>query len=136
MKGYEQYFAGIERIFAEIREKEGASIEKAAGYVAEAVIADGLVHIFGTGHSNIIAEEVFARANTLAPVSQVADLSMAGSVNTRAQLLPGKAGRRRADDLRARARPSAGRLHRDFEFGPERRAHRRRPLRHRRPGTR
>ncbi len=82
MKGYEQYFAGIERIFAEIREKEGASIEKAAGYVAEAVIADGLVHIFGTGHSNVIAEEVFARANTFAPVSQVADLSMAGSVNT------------------------------------------------------
>jgi uncharacterized phosphosugar-binding protein len=43
---------------------------------------DGVVHIFGTGHSNAIAEEVFGRANTLAPVNQVVDLSLAGSVNT------------------------------------------------------
>jgi uncharacterized phosphosugar-binding protein len=82
MKGYEQFFDGISQIFGKIRLTQGENIEKAAELIAEAVLKDGVVHIFGTGHSNIIAEEVFGRANTLAPVNQVVDLSMAGSVNT------------------------------------------------------
>jgi uncharacterized phosphosugar-binding protein len=82
MKGYEQFFEGIGQIFEKIRQTQGENIEKAAEFIAEAILQDGLVHIFGTGHSNVIAEEVFARANTLAPVNQVVDLSMAGSVNT------------------------------------------------------
>jgi len=82
MKGYEAFFGGIQSIFDQIRATQGENIEQAADLIAEAVIHDGVVHIFGTGHSNIIAEEVFGRANTLAPVSQVMDLSMAGSVNT------------------------------------------------------
>jgi len=82
MKGFEQFFEGIYQIFEKIRQTQGENIEKAAEFIAEAVLQDGVVHIFGTGHSNAIAEEVFGRANTLAPVNQVVDLSMAGSVNT------------------------------------------------------
>jgi uncharacterized phosphosugar-binding protein len=82
MKGYELFFQGIGDILEDIRATQGANIEKAAELIAHAIIRDGVVHIFGTGHSNIIAEEVFGRANTLAPVNQVVDLSMAGSVNT------------------------------------------------------
>jgi len=82
MKGYEAFFDGIQAVFERIRSTQGENIEKAAALIAEAVIQDGVVHIFGTGHSNAIAEEVFGRANTLAPVNQVVDLSMAGSVNT------------------------------------------------------
>src|SRR4030042_1715623 len=82
MKGYEAFFDGIQAVFARIRSTQGENIEKAAALIADAVIQDGVVHIFGTGHSNAIAEEVFGRANTLAPVNQVVDLSMAGSVNT------------------------------------------------------
>jgi uncharacterized phosphosugar-binding protein len=82
MKGYEAFFNGIQAIFDQIRSTQGENIEQAAELIAQAIVHDGLVHIFGTGHSNAIAEEVFGRANTLAPVSQVMDLSMAGSVNT------------------------------------------------------
>ena len=82
MKGYEAFFDGIQAVFDQIRSSQGKNIEQAAQWIAEAVIQDGVVHIFGTGHSNAIAEEVFGRANTLAPVNQVMDLSMAGSVNT------------------------------------------------------
>jgi uncharacterized phosphosugar-binding protein len=82
MKVYQQFFEGITQVFEKIQSTQGANIEQAAGLVAEAIMHDGLVHIFGTGHSNIIAEEVFARANTLVPVNQVMDLSLAGSVNT------------------------------------------------------
>jgi uncharacterized phosphosugar-binding protein len=82
MKAYERFFDGIDAIFQEIRSTQGPNIEQAADLIAAAVIQDGVVHIFGTGHSNAIAEEVFGRANTLAPVNQVVDLSLAGSVNT------------------------------------------------------
>jgi uncharacterized phosphosugar-binding protein len=82
MKAYQQFFQGIGTIFQQIQETQGAAVEQAAGVIADAVIQDGLVHIFGTGHSNVIAEEVFARANTLVPINQVMDLSLAGSVNT------------------------------------------------------
>ncbi len=82
MKGYEAFFDGIQAVFDRIRRTQGENIDRAAELIAQAVMQDGLVHIFGTGHSNAIAEEVFGRANTLAPVSQVVDLSMAGSVNT------------------------------------------------------
>jgi uncharacterized phosphosugar-binding protein len=78
MKAFELFFQGIGEIFEKIRATQGQNIEAAAGLIAEAVIQD----IFGTGHSNAIAEEVFGRANTLAPVNQVVDLSLAGSVNT------------------------------------------------------
>ena len=57
MKGYEAIFDGIQSIFDQIRDTQGESIEQAAELIAEAVIQDGLVHIFGTGHSNAIAEE-------------------------------------------------------------------------------
>jgi uncharacterized phosphosugar-binding protein len=82
MKGYESFFEGIQAIFDKIRQTQGQNIESAADLIAEAVVQDGVIHMFGTGHSNIIAEEVFARANTLAPVNQVVDLTMAGSINT------------------------------------------------------
>jgi uncharacterized phosphosugar-binding protein len=82
MKGYESFFNGIQAVFDQIRATQGQAIEQAADWIAEAVINDGVVHIFGTGHSNAIAEEGFGRANTLAPVAQVMDLSLAGSVNT------------------------------------------------------
>ncbi len=82
MKGYEQFFQGIRAIFDQIQATQGPNIEAAAGLIANAVAQEGVVHVFGTGHSNAIAEEVFGRANTLAPVNQVVDLSLAGSVNT------------------------------------------------------
>ena len=82
MKGYEQFIKGISDIFQQIETTQGPNIEQAAELIAEAVVHDGVVHLFGTGHSNVIAEEVFGRANTLAPVNQVMDLSLAGSVNT------------------------------------------------------
>jgi uncharacterized phosphosugar-binding protein len=82
MKTYERFFKGIETIFDNIRKTQGPNIERAAELIAEAILNEGVVHVFGTGHSNAIAEEVFGRANTLAPVNQVVDLSMAGSVNT------------------------------------------------------
>jgi uncharacterized phosphosugar-binding protein len=46
-------------------------IEQAAGLVARAVERGGLVHTLGTGHSHLLAEEIYSRAGGLLPVNVV-----------------------------------------------------------------
>ncbi|MDK2980332.1 MAG: hypothetical protein PWQ55_679 [Chloroflexota bacterium] len=80
-KGYIQYFDAIESLQKKIRTTQGPNIEKAAHIVAEALVNDGLLHVYGAGHSACITEEIFFRAGTLAPINQILDLSLAGAVN-------------------------------------------------------
>ena len=80
-KGYEQFFSGVDAILEKIRETQGPNIEKAAMYVADAVAKDGLVHAFGAGHSNLLAEEISFRTGVLVPVDHVVDVSISGTVN-------------------------------------------------------
>ena len=47
----------LERIAA----TQGEAIETAAQWCADAIGSDGLVHLFGTGHSRIPVEEMFPR---------------------------------------------------------------------------
>jgi len=81
-KGYEKYFDAIDQILKKIRETQTENIEKAAEIVAEAVVNDGVLHVYGAGHSNCIAEEIFFRAGSLAPINQILDLSLAGAVGS------------------------------------------------------
>ena len=46
-------------------------IERAGDLVAGAIAADALVHVFGSGHSHILAEELFYRAGGLAAVNPI-----------------------------------------------------------------
>jgi len=80
-KGYELYFDTVEAIQKKIRETQGENIEKAACIIAEAIMKDGLLHVYGSGHSACLSEEIFFRAGTLAPINQILDLSLAGAVN-------------------------------------------------------
>jgi uncharacterized phosphosugar-binding protein len=80
-KGYIKYFNGIDQILKKIRETQGANIEKAAEFVADAVVKGGVLHVYGAGHSACISEEIFFRAGTLVPINQILDLSIAGAVN-------------------------------------------------------
>jgi uncharacterized phosphosugar-binding protein len=80
-KGYLKYFDGIEAIQKKIRETQGENIEKAARIVAEALMNDGLLHVYGSGHSACITEEIFFRAGTIAGINQILDLSLSGAVN-------------------------------------------------------
>jgi uncharacterized phosphosugar-binding protein len=59
-------------------EREAAHLELGARWLAEAVAQDGLVRVFGTGHSRLLAEEVFYRAGGLAPVDAVLEDSVSG----------------------------------------------------------
>lgn len=66
--------AGIEAL----REREAEHIAQASSWMAEAIAAGGLVRIFGTGHSRLLAEEIFFRAGGLAPVDAVLEDGVSG----------------------------------------------------------
>lgn len=80
MKGYQQYFDGVGAVLEKIRGTQGEKIEEAAKLVAKAVADDSLIYVYGAGHSNLIAEEVFYRAGSLVPVSHIVDISLSGTV--------------------------------------------------------
>lgn len=69
MKKYKEYHNVVahqlERQFSE----EWANIEKAAEYCAASVCAGRVIHVFGCGHSQMFAMEVFYRAGGLVPVN-------------------------------------------------------------------
>ena len=52
------------------------AIEEASGWCADAIAADGLVHLFGTGHSRIPVEEMFPRYGSYPGFNPIVELSM------------------------------------------------------------
>ncbi len=60
------YLATLTAMLAEIPGRIGPQMEAAAEAMAAAIRADGLVYVFGTGHSHMLAEEVLYRAGGLA----------------------------------------------------------------------
>jgi len=55
---------------------QGEAIETASQWSAEAIAADGLVHLFGTGHSRIPVEEMFPRYGSYPGFHPIVELSM------------------------------------------------------------
>jgi uncharacterized phosphosugar-binding protein len=47
---------------------EAPTLARAAGAIADRLAAGGMIHTFGTGHSHMLAEEIFYRAGGLARV--------------------------------------------------------------------
>ncbi len=70
------YLVIVRRILERIEEEEGANIEKGASILAQTIENAGLVHVFGTGHSHIFAEEAFFRAGGLACVNPMLEPSL------------------------------------------------------------
>jgi uncharacterized phosphosugar-binding protein len=52
------------------------ALETASRWSAEAIAADGLVHLFGTGHSRIPVEEMFPRYGSYPGFNPIVELSM------------------------------------------------------------
>ena len=55
---------------------QGEAIETASQWSAEAIAADGFVHLFGTGHSRIPVEEMFPRYGSYPGFHPIVELSM------------------------------------------------------------
>ena len=52
------------------------ALETASVWCADAIVGDGLVHLFGTGHSRIPVEEMFPRYGSYAGFNPIVELSM------------------------------------------------------------
>jgi uncharacterized phosphosugar-binding protein len=66
-----KYFESIFRLLNLIETTQFDAICKAADVVAESISSGGTFHLFGTGHSHILAEEAFCRAGGLVSVNAI-----------------------------------------------------------------
>lgn len=65
---YQLYQQQVNRVLEAIFQNEAAAIERAGALLADSLEQDGLLFVFGCGHSHILAEELFYRAGGLAAV--------------------------------------------------------------------
>jgi uncharacterized phosphosugar-binding protein len=68
----DQAAALLDRIAA----TQADAIERASQWCADAIGSDGLVHLFGTGHSRIPVEEMFPRYGSFPGFNPIVELSM------------------------------------------------------------
>ncbi len=73
MSMLQQYFTEIHRLLDKVQETQQEAIEKATAAVAESLKQGGTVYAFGTGHSHMLAEELFYRAGGLVKVHPLFD---------------------------------------------------------------
>ena len=67
------YLDKITGILSRIEAEESVALDRASDAVADVICRDGLVHVFGCGHSHLAALDTFYRAGGLACVSPVLD---------------------------------------------------------------
>ena len=74
-KAHERYFDRLSELMTSLRD-QGPNIEAAAQMMAECIGAGGVVHVFGSGHSHMMAEEVFHRAGGLFAFNAMLDINL------------------------------------------------------------
>ncbi|MGD9710907.1 MAG: sugar isomerase domain-containing protein [Thermomicrobiales bacterium] len=75
MNAYDRYLNRLQELQNELR-TEGAAIVQGADLLAECIGHGGLVHVFGSGHSHMMAEEVFYRAGSLMAFNALLDINL------------------------------------------------------------
>lgn len=82
-RAYADYLRKIHTLIDDVLETQADTIEAGASWMADTIATRGIVHLFGSGHSHMIAEEVFHRAGSLLPLNPMLDanLTLFGSVN-------------------------------------------------------
>jgi uncharacterized phosphosugar-binding protein len=86
-----KYIDAAQEILARLRDTQMDQIEQAAEVCASSIAADGLVHMFGTGHSRICVEEMFPRHGSFPGFHPIVELSL-----TYHNLVVGSNGQRQA----------------------------------------
>ena len=70
---YQEYFRQVESVLGKVMQTQKEKIETAAEMVAGSMERDGMLYVFGCGHSHIIGEDLFYRAGGTAPVCPMLD---------------------------------------------------------------
>ena len=92
----QSYLERIEGMVGRLRTEQLDVIGEAGRMVAGVIEKDGLVHVFGTGHSHMLVEEGLYRAGGLAPVNAILEpglmLHEGATASTQLERLPGYSG--------------------------------------------
>lgn len=90
---FQNYISELQAILERLKHEQMSAIEAAGHLVADALIGDGVIHTFGTGHSHLIADEAFFRAGGIAAINPILDerlVFLKGALeSTRAERVPG-----------------------------------------------
>jgi uncharacterized phosphosugar-binding protein len=86
-----EYLTQARTILDRIESTQMENIERAAELCAQTIAGDGLVHLFGTGHSRIFVEEMFPRHGSFPGFHPIVELSL-----TYHNLVVGSNGQRQA----------------------------------------
>ena len=80
---YRTYIRRVYDIVEEVLSTQGRQIDTAAQWMADTIAQRNIVHLFGSGHSHMVAEEVFHRSGSLLPLNPMLDpnLTLFGMVN-------------------------------------------------------
>ena len=70
------WIAAAEDLLGQIAATQADAIETASQWSADAIASDGLVHLFGTGHSRMPVEEMFPRYGSYPGFHPIVELSM------------------------------------------------------------
>ncbi|HNX05410.1 MAG TPA: sugar isomerase domain-containing protein [Opitutales bacterium] len=69
----DSFFDIVEALLKQTREVNSAALKSAGVALGECIAGGGVLHVFGSGHSQIVAREVVNRAGGYVPVSQIVD---------------------------------------------------------------
>src|SRR3982751_4588616 len=71
----EQYFEKCGGLFERVRAQSGA-IQQAADWFSATILAGRMVHLFGSGHSRILVEEMWPRYGSFPGFNPIVELSL------------------------------------------------------------
>lgn len=70
------YITDVHRLLDEMMTANAQALPEVASVIAESIASDGVLHVFGSGHSSLLAQELFYRAGGLAPVNAMLDVNL------------------------------------------------------------
>jgi len=108
-----EYLDAAAQILDRVRETQSGAIQECARRCGEAILAGGLVHMFGSGHSRMALEEMFPRYGSFPGFHTIVELSV-----TFHNQVVGANGQRQAMFIE-RTEGLGPVILRNFEFGPQ-----------------
>lgn len=67
----QSYLAEIQRLLSKVSKQEQKQIESASKIIKECFQTGGILHLFGCGHSHLLAQDAYYRAGGLVPVRPI-----------------------------------------------------------------
>ena len=68
-----KYLDEIKKLIDKLSTEQNEQLKRASEMVANVIANDGIIHTIGTGHSQMIAMEMFGRASNIANVNAIMD---------------------------------------------------------------